>query len=65
MNLVPSRRALCAARSLAIGHVVQPGDVIALRPAVGLPPHLQTAIVGRVLTRDVAAGSAFLPRDIE
>lgn len=65
MNLVPSRRALCAARSLAIGHVVQPADLMALRPAVGLPPHLQAAIVGRVLTRDVAAGAAFLQRDIE
>ena len=64
-NLPPSRRALCAARSLAIGDVVQASDLIALRPAVGLPPHQSAALVGRVLTRDVAVGSAFLQGDIE
>ena len=65
MNLLPSRRALYAARSLEIGHVVQAGDLIALRPAVGLEPRQHAAIVGRVLTRDVAVGTPFLGRDIE
>jgi sialic acid synthase SpsE len=64
MNLMPSRRALYAVRSLHAGDVVQADDLIALRPAVGLAPSQHAAIVGRALTRDVAAGTPFLGRDI-
>src|SRR5690606_23466471 len=36
-NLVPSRRGLYAARPLARGRAIADGDVVALRPAAGIP----------------------------
>ncbi len=63
-NLVPSRRALHATHTLAAGHVVTAGDVIALRPAIGLPAECEDALIGRVLTRTIAGGAPFLPDDL-
>jgi sialic acid synthase SpsE len=63
-NRVPSRRALCAVRTLPAGHVVTPRDLVALRPAVGLGAEYEDALVGRVLARTVARGTAFKPEDV-
>src|SRR5207247_2998339 len=46
-NVAPSRRSLCAARALPAGTVLSPADLVALRPASGLPPNSLPAIVGR------------------
>jgi sialic acid synthase SpsE len=64
-NLVASRRSLCAVRPLVAGHVVEPGDLIALRPATGVAPVWEPALIGTRLRRDVAAGSPFLETDLE
>jgi len=64
-NLVASRRSLCAARPLSVGHVVAPGDFIALRPATGLAPVWESALIGTRLRRDLQTGAPFLETDLE
>jgi sialic acid synthase SpsE len=63
-NLVPSRRALHAAGVLPAGHVVRRSDVIAVRPAIGLPPQCLDRLIGARLVRDVDAGAPFLDSDL-
>jgi N,N'-diacetyllegionaminate synthase len=55
-NVVASRRSWCAARPLAAGTAIAPGDLIALRPATGVPPGSSASIVGKRLARSVAQG---------
>lgn len=57
-NLVPSRRALCAARDLDAGAILSPDDLVALRPAIGYPPSLLLVLCGLPLKRAVARGEA-------
>lgn len=57
-NVVPSRRGLHAVRALARGEVLREGDLMALRPALGVPASEIDQVVGRVLVRDVAPGEA-------
>lgn len=63
-NREPSRRALYARRRLAAGHVITIDDVIALRPAAGLPADRQRELVGQRLRRDVDAGTPFQVTDL-
>lgn len=63
-NRIPSRRALYATRALPAGHRVQARDMIALRPGVGLSPDRELDLIGRVLSRDLEAGSPFLEGDL-
>lgn len=61
-NRVLVRRSLHAARALTEGELLGPDDVLALRPAEGLPP--DTAVEGRRVTRDVEAGTPLGEGDI-
>jgi sialic acid synthase SpsE len=63
-NLVPSRRALCAARALPAGAIVGAGDVVALRPGIGLAPIRIADLVGVRLARAIEAGAPFTDDDI-
>jgi sialic acid synthase SpsE len=63
-NVVPSRRGLYAARPLSAGTRLTADDIVALRPATSLTPAAWNTLVGSVLTRDIAAGSAFVATDI-
>jgi sialic acid synthase SpsE len=63
-NRIPSRRGLYAARPLPAGHVVRPGDFVALRPASGLPPQWSRDLVGQALRRAMAEGDAFEEADL-
>jgi sialic acid synthase SpsE len=63
-NRIPSRRALYATSALRAGHRIQARDLIALRPGIGLAPDRELDLIGRVLTRDLAAGSPFLEGDV-
>jgi len=63
-NVVPSRRGLYAARPLRAGTRLRATDIMVLRPATTLTPAACTTLVGSVLTRDIAAGSAFAATDI-
>jgi sialic acid synthase SpsE len=58
VNLVASRRSLCAARHLPAGTALTTGDLVALRPATGLPPSSLPIIVGRRLARSIQQGEA-------
>lgn len=50
------RRSLHFARDLAAGRTLDDADVIALRPAGGMPPAAVDRVIGRVLRRDVSGG---------
>jgi sialic acid synthase SpsE len=55
-NAVASRRSLCAARPLAAGTVLMPDDLIALRPATGVPAASLPIMIGQRLTRALGKG---------
>ena len=57
------RRSWHAARDLATGTVLTAADVVLLRPEGGVGPAVE--LPGRVLARDVAAGSPVLGADLE
>lgn len=61
-NRVHVRRSLHAARSLPEGYRLQAGDTIALRPATGLPPGIDTS--GLVTSRSIARGEPISPSDV-
>jgi N-acetylneuraminate synthase/N,N'-diacetyllegionaminate synthase len=63
-NLIPSRRALFATRALTAGEMVQTSDLIALRPGSGIPADRIADVVGRRVTRFVAAGTALELSDV-
>lgn len=64
-NVVASRRGLVAARDLRPGHRIEPRDIVALRPATGLDARRWRELVGRRVTRVIAAGESFIERDLE
>lgn len=64
-NKTASRRALYATRALAPGDVIQRDDVIALRPADGLPPAFRDRLIGMRVERSIARGGAFLDVDLQ
>lgn len=57
-NVAPSRRGLYANRPLQAGTRVEPGDLVALRPASDFSPADLSALLGSILHCDVPAGSA-------
>jgi sialic acid synthase SpsE len=63
-NVVASRRGLYATRPLRAGTRLAAADIVALRPATSLTPAAWSTLVGSVLTRDIAAGAAFVATDI-
>lgn len=58
------RRSLWFARALPRGHELGADDVVALRPATGLPPRELEALLGRPLARDVARGEPVRREDL-
>jgi sialic acid synthase SpsE len=65
VNLNASRRSLCAARHLPAGHVLSANDLIALRPATGLPPSSLDAVLSHVLTKPMAQGDPLTEDHLE
>lgn len=63
-NKAASRRGLYAARRLPAGHVIAERDLIALRPAAGMPAGEYAAVTGRRLGRDVEAGMPLFESDL-
>jgi N,N'-diacetyllegionaminate synthase len=57
------RRSIVAARDLPAGTVLAFDDLSWVRPGGGLAPGREAELVGRVLTRSVAAGEQLLPAD--
>jgi N,N'-diacetyllegionaminate synthase len=64
VNLIPSRRSVYAVRRLPAGHVIEPGDLVALRPGSGLSPAVAAGLAGRRLVRPVEAGAALDAADV-
>ena len=63
-NVIPSRRGLYARRPLRAGEPISEADVVALRPANSLSPADLPRLVGSIVPRDIAAGSAFAATDL-
>lgn len=59
-----ARRSLHAAHDLEAGHVLAPGDLVALRPGSGISPAKLDAVLGRTLRRRVAAGTRLEEADL-
>jgi len=64
MNRHIHRRALCAARDLEPGELLRRMDLVALRPANGLPPSRIDEIAGRMLVRPVDLGHPIREQDL-
>ncbi|HZH28336.1 MAG TPA: N-acetylneuraminate synthase family protein [Azospirillaceae bacterium] len=56
-----ARRSICARRDLPAGHVVSPADIDWLRPSGGLAPGNEAQVLGRRLSKPVAAGEWIMP----
>lgn len=65
MNRHINRRALCAARDLEPGMSLRRMDLVALRPANGIPPSRLDEVVGRRLLRPVDLGHPIREQDLE
>lgn len=61
-NAVLVRRSWHATRDLAVGHVIVPGDLVALRPESGCSPGVE--LVGETLVASVQAGSPVRLQDV-
>lgn len=64
-NAVASRRSLCAREHLPAGHVVTGDDLVALRPATGIPPGMVASVIGRRLRQPLAAGQPLTQQHLE
>ena len=60
-NLMAVRRSIVGVRDLSKGWVLEPGDITWVRPAGGLPPGSEAAILGRRLRQDTPAGKPLTP----
>ncbi len=49
------RRGLYTSRSLKAGEIIQPSDIIALRPALGILPKYKTRLIGKKVNKDIGA----------
>lgn len=59
-----ARRSIVAARSMQAGHQLVPDDLAWLRPADGLPPGEEAALLGQILRRPVKAGDRLTVNDL-
>ncbi len=64
-NQKAARRSIAAATDLPRGHVLKAGDLMWVRPAIGLPPGEERRVLARTLTRDVVAGDAITEKDVD
>jgi N,N'-diacetyllegionaminate synthase len=64
VNRHGSRRGLYALRALSAGARVDASDVVALRPADGIPASAIANVIGATLARDVASGAALEWADV-
>lgn len=64
-HLAIVRKSLHAAVDLEAGRVLAPQDVVALRPATGLPPSALGHLIGRKLRVARAAGEPLMESDVE
>ncbi len=63
-TVTAAHRSIAAARDLPRGHRLGAGDLMWVRPAIGLPPGEEHRLVTRSLARDVKAGEAIVEQDV-
>ena len=59
-----ARRSVYAAKKMSRGHVLRPGDLVCLRPNVGMPPTEIPRIIGKYLVRALPARALIKKRDL-
>ena len=59
------RRSLHYSRSIEFGHIIQPSDIMVIRPDDGLPPVTYKDIIGKKIIRNVDANSPVALTDFE
>jgi sialic acid synthase SpsE len=64
-NAVASRRSLCARQDLPAGHVLTNHDLVALRPATGVPPAMLASVLGRRLRQSLVTGQPLLQQHLD
>lgn len=64
-TVIVQRRGLCAARDLKKGDVLAANDIEVLRPALGIPPKFKSAITGKRVATDIAAGAPIRWEDLD
>ena len=65
LNLDGIRRGVVAAHPLTQGTMLTASDLVAKRPFVGIEPHEQEQLIGRVITRDIDEDEPIRWRDIQ
>jgi len=58
------RKSLVAARALPSGTVLSADDLVSKRPGTGIPPSRVGEVLGRVLSRSLAADEVLSPEDL-
>jgi len=59
------KRSIYAARDMAAGHKIQPGDIKVIRPAKGLHPREYESSLGRALSREIRQGEPLTEDHLE
>jgi N-acetylneuraminate synthase len=59
------KRSIYADRDLKAGHVLAPGDVRVIRPALGLHPRYFSAVLGKALRKPIRKGEPLLAEYVE
>jgi len=59
------KRSIYADRDLDTGHVLAPGDVRIIRPALGLAPSYFRAVVGHALRKPIRKGEPLTAEYVE
>lgn len=65
MNRVSLAKSLVATTHLEAGRVIAPSHIAVKAPGRGVQPNRRAKLIGRTLTRTVAAGGFFYPSDLE
>jgi N-acetylneuraminate synthase len=63
-TVIVQRRGLYSTKFIPKGKVIDKGDLVELRPALGIAPKYKEVIIGRVASRDIEADSAIQWKDL-
>ncbi|TFH43425.1 MAG: N-acetylneuraminate synthase [Chrysiogenales bacterium] len=60
-----ARRSLFARTGIPKGKPVEEGELVALRPGVGIPPHMMGSVIGRTARVEIPAGGLITIEDLD
>jgi N,N'-diacetyllegionaminate synthase len=64
-GVITMRRSIVAARDLQPGDVIEPSDLMWIRPGGGIPPGDEHLLLGRRLKRPIAFAAQLYPTDVD